>query len=77
VKKLYSVVLLCAFAGLASFNTAAQIATSGPAALTRQMPRIYAPHMANQSRIKYHQRHKNKHKQKQKRVSSHSTSHTH
>ena len=37
---------------------AAQISTTGPAGLARQMPRIYGPYMANRARIKYKQKHK-------------------
>jgi hypothetical protein len=37
---------------------AAQVSTTGPAGLARQMPRIYSPYMANRARIKYKQKHK-------------------
>ena len=78
MKKFCSVVLFCAFVISASLDTRAQVSTTGPAGLARQMPQVYSPYMANRSRIKYQQRHKKKvkPKQKQKRVSSHTT-HTH
>jgi hypothetical protein len=60
-KQLQVVVLLAALLGLGSVPSSAQISTTGPAGLARQMPRIYGPHMANRARIKYRQRTKHKH----------------
>ena len=73
MKKFCTVVLVCAFASFASLETRAQISTTGPAGLARQMPQVYSPYMANRTRIKYQQRHKKKVTSKQKHVSSHST----
>jgi hypothetical protein len=49
--------------GLLSFTPSsakAQISTTGPAGLARQMPQVYGPYMANRSRIKYHQKQKHR-----------------
>jgi hypothetical protein len=41
-------------------SASAQISTTGPAGLARQMPRIYGPYMANRARIKFQQKHKHR-----------------
>ena len=50
-KRLVVLFLLGSFAGFASSSAGAQIFETGPAGLSRQMPRIYGPHMANRSRL--------------------------
>ena len=57
-KQLGILVLLVVFASLGMQSSNAQVATTGPAGLARQMPRIYGPYMANRARIKYAQKHK-------------------
>lgn len=59
-KQLQVLVLLVALLGVGPVPSSAQISTTGPAGLSRQMPRIYGPHMANRARIKYQQRQKRK-----------------
>jgi hypothetical protein len=71
-KQLRVVTLVFAFLGIATVPLSAQVATTGPAGLARQMPRIYGPHMANVSRIKNQQKHKVKRKKvKTTRKSNH------
>jgi hypothetical protein len=50
-KRLVVLLLLGSLAGFAPSSSNAQISTTGPAGLLREMPRIYGPHMANKSRI--------------------------
>jgi len=73
-RQLLAAVLLIAFVGFATAPVRAQISTTGPAGLARQMPRIYSPYMANRSRIKNQQKHKAKaHRTK----TTHTTNHQH
>jgi hypothetical protein len=60
-KKLVVLFLLGSLSGFAPSSASAQISTTGPAGLLREMPRIYGPHMANKSRIA------NQRKKKQRR----------
>ena len=61
--------LLSSLACFAPSSASAQIFDTGPAGLTRQMPRIYGPHMANRSRLINQRKKKNKrHVQKTRRV---------
>ena len=50
-KRLVVLFLLGSLAAFAPSSAGAQISTTGPAGLLREMPRIYGPHMANKSRI--------------------------
>jgi hypothetical protein len=59
-KRLVVLVLLGSLAAFAPSSASAQISTTGPAGLAREMPRIYGPHMANRSRIL--NKRKNKHR---------------
>jgi len=59
-KRLLVFVLLGALLSFAPSLANAQISTTGPAGLARQMPQIYGPYMANRSRILYHQKHKHR-----------------
>jgi hypothetical protein len=71
-KRLSVVVLLVAGVALSAVPLRAQIATTGPAGLARQMPRIYAPHMANVSRVRNQQKKKAKQRRhKTTRTSNH------
>jgi hypothetical protein len=51
-RHLFVAVLLGGLAGCVPLTAAAQIARTGPAALARQMPTIYAPYLANISRVR-------------------------
>lgn len=59
-KQLLVFFLLGSLLALSPAPAAAQISTTGPAGLARQMPRIYGPYMANRSRIKFQQKHKHR-----------------
>lgn len=64
-KQLLTFFLFGALFGFVPPSAEAQISTTGPAGLARQMPRIYGPYMANRSRIKNKQ--KAKHRRHQTR----------
>jgi hypothetical protein len=66
---MFAFFLMAALAGAAQVCEA-QIATTGPGGLAREMPRIYGPYMANSSRIKNQQKQKNKQKHKRKQKSN-------
>lgn len=66
-KRLVVLFLLGSLAGFSSASASAQISTTGPAGLLREMPRIYGPHMANKSRIA------NQKKNKQRRAKQNKT----
>ena len=51
-KHLFVAVLLGGLAGLVPLTASAQIARTGPAALAQRMPTIYAPYLANISRLR-------------------------
>jgi hypothetical protein len=61
-KQFRVVILVLACLGIAAVPLSAQVSTTGPAGLARQMPRIYGPHMANVSRVRNQQKHKVKNK---------------
>ncbi|HKR13368.1 MAG TPA: hypothetical protein VJT15_14995 [Pyrinomonadaceae bacterium] len=65
--KLVVLFLLGSLAGSTPASASAQISTTGPAGLLREMPRIYGPHMANKSRIA------NQQKKKQRRTTKSKT----
>ena len=52
IKALRVTVLLDALVVLAAFPLIAQVYQTGPAGLAQQMPHIYAPYMANISRVR-------------------------
>jgi hypothetical protein len=70
-KRLLVFVLLGALVSFGPSLANAQISTTGPAGLARQMPQIYGPYMANRSRILYHQKHK--HRQHRRHQHGHRT----
>ena len=55
-KQFLSLALIGAILFLIPLYSRAQVATTGPAGLARQMPSIYGPYMANRSRLKNQQR---------------------
>jgi hypothetical protein len=59
MKRLFYAAILCGVLGAVGTPISkAQISSTGPAGLTRQMPRIYGPYMAASARTRYRQRHK-------------------